>query len=522
MARLPLLTVALALAAAGCKGSAGAPSGDAGPPPSRDVTVTVATSAAAAQVSDRYLSIAVDSAQAFGGPWWSSSDDPSTTGDQVQPPYDFTQPRLRALAGALAPATLRIGGTAADTVYYDLSATPAAAAPAPYSLLLTRSRWDGITSFATALGFDILFTLNAGPSSRDAMNAWTPDNAATLLSWAASRGDPVSVWELGNEVNGFEFVYGLSAKVSAAQYAADFAVAKKLVEQTAPGAKLAGPASAFWPLSGEIAPILPAFVAAAGASIDVVTWHYYPMESVRCPIAELRASPDVVLSPTDLDHVKGWAMGVETARAASAPAAQVWLGETGSAQCGGEPGLSDAFAGSFWWLDQLGAIARRGEPVVIRQSLSGANYGLLDGDTLDPRPDYWTSVLWRRLMGTTVLDVQVSDPEGLLRAYAHCTRSGAPGFAAGAMTLVAINPSRDHGAALSLPGPSTSGAEIYLVTAADLSSPVVSLNGEQLAAGADGSLPPLPGVAVTAIALPPLSYAFVVLPGAAAAACSGG
>jgi heparanase 1 len=342
------------LVAASCKGSASTSSHDAGaeagppPPPSRDVAITLATGAAAAKVSDHFLSIAVDSAQALGGPWWSSSDDPSITGNQVKPPYDFTRPALRKLAAALAPATLRIGGTAADTVYYDLGPSPAAAPPMPYGLELTRALWDGIASFAKDLGFDILFTLNAGPSARDTNNAWVADNAATLLAYATSRGDPVAVWELGNEVNGYPFVYGPSSKVTADQYAADFAKARALVDATSPGAKLAGPASAFWPLSGEIAGILPSFVAKAGASVDIVTWHYYPQQSVRCPIAELRASPTVVLDPMHLDAVKGWAHEVEMAQTMSAPNAEVWLGETGSAQCGGEPGLSDAFVGGFW------------------------------------------------------------------------------------------------------------------------------------------------------------------------------
>lgn len=523
MQRLPFALPFL-LAAAGCKSAASSPppSPDAGPPPpSRDVTVTVATATAAAQVSDRFLSVAVDTAQAFGGPWWSASDDTlSVTGDQVEPPYDFSRPRLRRLAAELAPATLRIGGTAADGVYYDLGATPAASPPAPYQLQLTAALWEGITSFAKDLGFDILFTLNAGPSSRDAMNAWTPDNARALLAYAASRGDPVSVWELGNEINGYLFVYGLASSVSAAQYAVDFAVARQLVDQTTPGAKLAGPASAFWPLSGEINPILPDFVAKAGAMIDVVTWHYYPMQSVRCPIAELRASPAVVLDPTHLDAVKGWAAQVEAARDAGAPGAEVWLGETGGAQCGGEPGVSDAFAGGFWWVDQLGAMARRGEPVSVRQSLSGASYGLLAEPTLDPRPDYWSSLLWRRLMGTIVLDAQVSDPNALLRGYAHCTRSGAPGFAPGAVTLVAINLSQTHAASVEVPGTSLKGAEAYVLTASDLASPVLLLNGTPLAAAADGSPPPLSPVSISgALSLPPLSYAFVVLPDAGAPAC---
>jgi hypothetical protein len=123
-------------------------------------------------------------------------------------------------------------------------------------------------------------------------------------------------------------------------------------------------------------------------------------------------------------------------------------------------------------------------------------------------------------MGTAVLDVQVADPEGLVRAYAHCTRSGAPGSGPGAVTLVAINSSRTDAAAFQVPGASTAGAQAYVLTASDLGSKVLLLNGMPLSAAADGSPPPLPPAPLGgALALPPLSYAFVVLPNAAAPAC---
>jgi hypothetical protein len=38
---------------------------------------------------------------------------------------------------------------------------------------------------------------------------------------------------------------------------------------------------------------------------------------------------------------------------------------------------------------------------------------LLDENTLAPRPNYWAALLWRRLMGTTVLDSGVPIQKGL-------------------------------------------------------------------------------------------------------------
>lgn len=52
---------------------------------------------------------------------------------------------------------------------------------------------------------------------------------------------------------------------------------------------------------------------------------------------------------------------------------------------------------------------------------------LADTDTLQPRPDYYTAVLFQRLMGTRVLPVSVSLADPDLHIYAHCLRTGGRG-----------------------------------------------------------------------------------------------
>ena len=74
------------------------------------------------------------------------------------------------------------------------------------------------------------------------------------------------------------------------------------------------------------------------------------------------------MDPVNLDEAGHWAGKVNGWRDRYAPGKAVWLGETGNAQYGGEPGLSDAYLGGLWWLDQLGLMARLGQEVVVRQS----------------------------------------------------------------------------------------------------------------------------------------------------------
>ena len=72
----------------------------------------------------------------------------------------------------------------------------------------------------------------------------------------------------------------------------------------------------------------------------------------------------------------------------------------------------------------------------MHNTLAASDYALIDEATLRPRPNYWSAVLWRRLMGTTVLDAGASSTPGLY-LYAHCLR-GKPGGVA----LLAINADR--------------------------------------------------------------------------------
>jgi heparanase 1 len=493
--------------------------------PTRDEVVAVSLAAPAATIDARFLSVAVDSAQVVGATFWNPDAGPELPGGtHPVAPYDFARPRLRRLARELAPSYLRIGGTTADTVYYDMSAAPVATPPAPYRAVLTRAQWDSVNAFAMALDYRVAFTLNAGPGPRDANDAWRPDNARALLEYSHARHYPVALWDLGNEANVFPVMVRLGYSVSAAQLARDAATARALIDSTTPGALLAAPSSAYWPIAGELFPISASFLAAGGGrAIDVVTWHYYPQQSRRCLVATRRASPQRMLDPSTLDELDKWAARVESVRDRYARGKPVWLGESGNAQCGGEPGVSDAFVSGFWWLDELGRAARRGQSVVVRQTLSGSNYGLIDDVSLSPRPDYWTAVLWRRLMGERVLDAPAG-AHPLLRVYAHCTRAGAPDSRPGAVTLAVVN--LDRSSAVSLALDAFGGtADVYELSSSELVSPEIRLNGVALRADDDGAPPELSPRVVHRDALPlrarfgPATYGFVVLPDAAAPAC---
>lgn len=91
----------------------------------------------------------------------------------------------------------------------------------------------------------------------------------------------------------------------------------------------------------------------------------------------------------------------------------IQLGETSSAFDGGTPNVSDSFASTFGWVDKLGLSSRLGLSRVVRQQLCcGAAYDLLQARGHRPTPDYWATLLWKRLMGTRVLAVRGDDQPG--------------------------------------------------------------------------------------------------------------
>lgn len=57
--------------------------------------------------------------------------------------------------------------------------------------------------------------------------------------------------------------------------------------------------------------------------------------------------------------------------------------------------------------------------IVIRQTLYDGWYSLID-HKLNPLPDYWLSLLYKRLVGQRALAVTSTDTS--VRVYSHCTR----------------------------------------------------------------------------------------------------
>lgn len=408
-----------------------------------------------------YLSVTVDTSLFLGGSWWGPSRGVSAgvSLDRAEP-LDLESPRLLRLARALSPASLRIGGTEADRVRYKSGGKAAKrlgiafgespGAESGHELTLGKGAWKRLHRFVKKAGFELLFNVSAGPSDRDGRGAWTEENLARLVAYSIEKRLPVAAWELGNEVNAYALIHGRGKSVGAAQYGRDFARFANLIRDAMPASLLAGPASAVWPRLGEIRPIMPRLASGPAAGfIDVLSWHYYPQQSSRGPVAVLRAGPETMLSPKNLNearrHCRRARAVLERINRCRPPhkPARLWITETAHALYGGEPGISDRFASTLWWLDELALLAREGVSRVYRQALVGSDYGLLRESGLEPTPDYFASLLWKRTMGEEVLlPRSESKPDSALRVYLHRGERG--------LSLLAVNIDRNRGAGVSV------------------------------------------------------------------------
>jgi len=343
----------------------------------------------------------------------------------------------------------------------------------------------------------------------------------------------VQAWQLGNELSGS----GVGTSVSALQYAVDAKVLRNITDTLYASA-------AQKPL--VIAPDgffdygwYSTFLKATGPGvIDFVTRHIYNLgPGVSTDLVQK------ILDPRVLDNEANNFASVNNLLQNVAPTTGAWVGESGGAYNSGHHLVTDAFVFSFWYLDQLGMAASFNNKVYCRQSFIGGNYGLLNTTTYEPNPDYYSALLWNRLMGTKVLATS-SKNATYLRAYAHCTRNNTQG----GVTVLLINLSNtttyNVDISFTLTSPTihyvqkvyasiwaallasvpAKRLEYHLTAPGDnLHSQVVLLNGYPLGPSPSGDGPNLVPIQVDKAApvqVAPLSIAFAVIPDAALTICN--
>lgn len=468
-----------------------------------------------AEVDARYQSYNIEMVEITGGRFWAPFGGPPGERYRMRPPVDLTNVRLRALARHIGPAYLRVSGTWANSTYLPAAGEQVSKPPEGFNQVLTRDQWRGLIDFAEAVDARIVTSFAASPGARNADGSWNPEQAQRLLDLTRERGGRIYGAELFNEPSmpqhgAFPMPY------SAQDFGRDFRIFRAWAAKAAPEMKLKGPGGTAegtmlkhgsgnggaGTLSSDD------LMAQNPGSLDIVSYHHYGTVSLRCgrmPMgsAEMALTDDwLAQTVLDYDHYAALRDRYE-------PGKPLWLNETAQSACGGSPWAS-AFRDTFRYLNQLGVLAQKGVQVVAHNTLDASDYGLIDQDTLVPRPNYWAAVLWRRNMGSTVL-ASPQPPSNGLRIYAQClpTRQGGVGLTV-LNTGEAVKSVEIGGTGLA-----------WTMTSASLDSREVLINDRSPGLDMNGDLTGLEGEPVTReVEVPAKSVVFVSVAEAGHSACS--
>lgn len=506
----------------------------AAPPPAQTLSVNPAKMPRVGTVDERYQSYNVEMLEVTGGKFWKpygpeleaalkqpppSAATPSDTGDtpagmnpalyEYRPPIDLTNKRLRKLAAALGPAYVRVSGTWANASYFPNSDNAPEKPPTGFTGVLKRQQWKGVVDFSKAVDAGIVTSFATSAGTRNAEGVWSADQAKRFIDYTESVGGRIAAAEFMNEPS-FAVMGGAPVGYDAAAYGRDFKVFRAFAKQARPGMLILGPGSVGettgnWGVAygmNEVLGTRDLLATSAPAKVDRFSYHHYGASSMRCAAMGGQTTADDALSEQWLRRTDETLAFYRKLRDEFEPGKPFWLTETADAACGGNL-WGATFLDTFRYLDQLGRLAKQEVQVVMHNTLVASDYGLLDDKTLTPKPNYWGALVWRKLMGTTVLDSGVPIQEGL-HVYAHSLRGHAGGVA-----LLVINNSRTKTTALNLPLP----AERYTLTAPKLEGKEVKLNGYELKLQSNDELPKLEGARIPAglVEFAPASITFLAV-----------
>uniref|UniRef100_A0A4P6D6K9 Putative heparanase-like protein n=1 Tax=Rhodnius prolixus TaxID=13249 RepID=A0A4P6D6K9_RHOPR len=456
-------------------------------PPDKVLQFTFDTWKVINLLDKRFLSFSIDTSQIYRGLRNPSLRDKSL------------RKRVKHLGGGY----LRVGGTAADMLVFSPSLRVQQERSMPpdgglcsneqikCGLLFSNNHirlfsmsaedWHDINDFCQNVGLKLLFDLNVLLRNRE---AWNFSNAEYLIDYSYAYQYDID-WQLGNEPNSFPHVFGV--ELPPKHLSDDFKTLKSLLERYSiyNKSKIIGPDVTNPSTKAKKGPgrYLNEFLENK-PDISAVSWHHY----YTGPNANLSMFLNVSLYNEFKENCRQYVNITKK----NTPLKPIWITETGSAYGGGVKELSDTFVASFLWIDKLGVAAREGISLVVRQSLYRASYALLNSYSLLPNPDYWVSILYKKLVGRRVLDV-TCDSCGIssaLRVYGHCSKKSPR------IVLYGVNLDNVP-LGLSLPMNVTTTALLYSLTSPSLTSRLVKLNGYELYLTFTDSLPKFRPIVIT-------------------------
>nr|XP_028586431.1 inactive heparanase-2 isoform X2 [Podarcis muralis] len=432
--------------------------------------------------------------------------------------------RLVTLARGLAPAFLRFAGKRTDFLQFQNVKNPAKSRGGPGPDYYLKNYEDDIIRSDIALD-----------KQKGCKIAQHPDIMLELQREKAAQMHLVLLKEQFSntytnltltEPNNYRTLTGRA--VNGTQLGKDYMQLKGLLQliRTYSRASLYGP-NIGRPRKNVVA-LLDGFMKVAGNTVDAVTWQHYYLDGRVAKVTDF-------LKTRLLDTLSDQIRKIQKVVNAHVPGKRIWLEGIGATSEGGITNLSDSYAASFLWLNSLGMLSIQGIDVVMRHSFFDHGHNHLVDQNFNPLPDYWLSLLYKRLVGPRVLSVHVAGLQrkprlgrvirDKLRIYAHCTSYHNHNYVRGSITLYIINLHRSR-KKIKLVGTLRDKLVHQYVLQPygqeGLHSRSVQLNGQPLTMVDDGTLPtlkPRPLRPGRTLVIPPLTMSFYVVKNVNALAC---
>ncbi|MBI2930034.1 MAG: hypothetical protein HYY16_00155 [Planctomycetes bacterium] len=350
----------------------------------------------------------------------------------------------------------------------------------PYTHAYKPALIDSYASFAAALGVETMVQVNICDDN--------PQMWADMVRYCnVEKGYAFKYWELGNEIElvpGEQSVQenlGVSYAEGPAEYARRFAAYRAAMLSMDPSIKLVGPC-AHQPYRAEdwFKPVFDE-VAARGQSVDVLSWHSYPLTdwnadpSAGWPyeggsVAALLAFNKVVgttcigveqvgeLCPGDSTPVNvvglnpyrrqaaEFTMGyVKNVMRPTYPTFETAITEFGTHAFAHEHPINGNHVAAVWLADMLGRYAYNGLDMITYYDLEdggpGPNatnsrglLGIWNDTVLDVRPTYVTEFMYAQYFGDVMVESATDDPDAQVVVWAS-TDTADPG----ALKLMLVN-----------------------------------------------------------------------------------
>ncbi|XP_064113479.1 heparanase-like [Macrobrachium nipponense] len=442
------------------------------------------------------------------------------------------------LAKELSPAILRVGGSSANFLTYDPSGHGSEIREIDFddeyetdeendftNFTMTAEGFQHLKEFANAASLTILFDVNQ--FYRIPENTWDFSNAWDIFK----DSDDTFKWQLGNEPN--SYYYNYKYNFTGTMDAHDYLSFRTELEKHFDNPEIIGPDVTnprFPKLSAEDEEesnglqmkFLKEFLEnlkELKMDLTAVSWHHYYLPGANVTVEDYT-------SLETLNMLKWQIPQAVELRDEYCPDTPLWLTETSSSVGGGAEGFSNTYIAGFLWLDKLGYAAVQGIDLLARQTLYQKRYALINDIRRDfkPNPDYWLSVLYKRLVGVKVLDIATEGSPETTRLYGHCQKPGSASYKRGNVVIFGVNVDHSRSSKIQFDKMSPDHSiQQYLLEAPDnfIQSGDVMLNGILLEMTSDEELPDLEPHLLSGkeIEIPPLSFGFWVVVDAQAQDC---